>query len=67
MISCAKEVFYIVYMKGLPYLLETSPAIFFIIKKFQLVVLTFGRYERNISPKTIYFIERRQEELNLRH
>lgn len=64
MISCAKEVLYIVYIKRLQYLLETSCAVF--INKTlhsNLVALT---YRKNVPPNAV-FIERRQEVVNLSH
>lgn len=64
MISCAKEVLYIVYMKKLQYLLGTYVIFLFTNKTLHsnLVALT---YRKNVSPKVIYFFERRQEVLNL--
>lgn len=54
MISCAKEVLYIVYMKKLQYLLGTYVIFLFTNKTLHsnLVALT---YRKNVPPKAIYF------------
>lgn len=54
MISCAKEVLYIVYMKRLQYLLGTY-VIFLFTNKTLLSNLVALTYRKNVPPKAIYF------------
>lgn len=61
MISCAKEVLYIVYIKRLQYLLETSCAVF--INKTLHSNLAALTYRKNVPP--IVFIERRARSAEL--
>lgn len=64
MLSCAKEVLYIVYMKRLQYLLGTY-VIFLFINKTLLSNLVALTYRKNVPPKAIYFCREEAEVLNL--
>lgn len=54
MLSCAKEVLYIVYMKRLQYLLGTY-VIFLFTNKTSLSNLVALTHRKNVPPKAIYF------------
>lgn len=64
MLSCAKEVLYIVYMKRLQYLLGTY-VIFLFTNKTLLSNLVALTHRKNVPPKAIYFCRAEAEVLNL--